>query len=81
MRLLEGFMYRMHPQVARLQGLLTHGVIGDVRLIAPLWRVRPYVFAGVGYNWMSVVYGDGNPQASPLRSSSRSRTQKLVLAA
>lgn len=32
-RLLEAFMYRMHPQVTVLQGLLTRGAIGDVRLI------------------------------------------------
>lgn len=32
-RLLEAFMYRMHPQVALLQGLLMRGAIGDVRLI------------------------------------------------
>lgn len=50
--------------------IVNNGIFGDVRLIAPLYRVRPYVFAGVGYNWMNVVYRDGGPQNSPLRSTS-----------
>ena len=31
--LLEGFMWRFHPRVARVRQLLTDGVIGDVRLV------------------------------------------------
>ncbi len=31
--LLEAFMYRMHPQIARLQQLIADGMIGEVKLV------------------------------------------------
>jgi D-xylose 1-dehydrogenase (NADP+, D-xylono-1,5-lactone-forming) len=31
--LMEGFMYRFHPQIARLAGLLQEGVVGEVRQV------------------------------------------------
>jgi predicted dehydrogenase len=39
-RLMEGFMYRFHPQHARVRELLAEGAIGDVRMMRSSFCVR-----------------------------------------
>lgn len=38
--LLEGFMWRHHPRIARVQELLAAGVIGELRLVSARYGVR-----------------------------------------
>lgn len=46
--------------------IVNNAAYADLRLIAPLGIVRPYLFVGAGYNWMSVLNAAQN---SPLRSA------------
>lgn len=49
--LMEGFMYRLHPQTARLQALLSEGAIGEVRQASAAFGHRlddPEDVRGVG---------------------------------
>lgn len=50
--------------------LASNGFFGSVRFIAPLWRVMPYAFVGVGYAHTSVV-SDSTAQATTLWGAGR----------
>jgi len=62
---MEGFMYRFHPQHARVQELIRLGTIGEVRSVrasysfmmrpARIYRLIESVERGGGAMWTSVV--------------------------
>src|SRR5918911_358156 len=56
--LMEAFMYRCHPQTARLKQLLDEGVIGEVRLIQSAFRFPGGIVASLVCGTQVHVDGD-----------------------
>ena len=59
-----GYAPRSGPSV----GLVNDTLSANVRLIAPLGRIMPYAFVGIGPSWSSVAHWNG-AQTTPFRNN------------